>query len=254
MNRYTLTCLSQNEDHVLYVPRDASDPSRLLSDGSQFSLAYTLEPKLNVSQDDNTKDDVSELHQQHVSTRMGALAIDWCPVPLEIPTEASTILGTGHGPLKLSSPLSMELAGPFCYIESAPFETRLESVPSAPRVAIPFQVSFSILNKTGLLQKLSVVLADSSSSSSSAAAGGDGAASATVKFEQPEDHHGILIAGLVNGEITLSPFERQTLSYTALATRAGETYLPALSVTSLRYNSFVIREEHMTGRSMFILP
>ena len=242
-----MTCLSQLADHVLYKPRDSNDPSRILSDGSLFSLAYTLEPKLTGGGDDVSPGST----QQHVSTRMGALAVDWCPIPLEIPAEASTILGTGHGPLILKSPLTMELSGPACYIESAPFETRLESIPSAPRVAVPFEVCFSIHNKTGLLQKLSVVLADAASSTTTTTgAGGSGDAAPNAAGEDS----GILIAGLVNGEITLSPFERQTLSYTALATRSGETFLPALSVTSLRYNSYVIRDDHMTGRSMFVLP
>jgi hypothetical protein len=227
-----------------------------------------LEPKLLAVQkhnddvdDDDAVSAVSHHHQQqHVSTRMGALAIDWCPVSLEVPSEASTILGTGHGPLRLDVPLTMEISGPWCYIESAPFETKLVHVPSAPRVAVPFEVTFSIRNKTGLLQKLSVVLADSSSSpaaSDSHHAGNAAAAHTDHNDDDDDDHvedHGILIAGLVHGEMILSPFERQTLTYTALATRAGETFLPALSVTSLRYQSFVIHEDHMTGRSMFILP
>jgi hypothetical protein len=65
---------------------------------------------------------------------------------------------------------------------------------------------------------------------------------------------GILVSGLVHGELHLAPFETQTLCYTALATRAGKTIMPALSVSSERYRTWVVKDDPAFIQVVFVLP
>jgi hypothetical protein len=173
-----------------------------------------------------------------VSSWLGVISVDWMPSTLRLPDEAKA--GgladsiTSHGPLRLNTPPTCRFMGPPCYIENAPFETKMEKVPSALRVAVPFDVTYHIKNKTSLYQKLKVVLNDADPANIEA--------------------HGFLITGLVNGEIALGPFESHTLSYTALATRAGKIWMPQVGVSSNRYKTWVIQEAPSTRRTLFISP
>jgi hypothetical protein len=87
-------------------------------------------------------------------------------------------------------------------------------------------------------QKLSVLMGDKSS--------GDGSRSSMSE--------GILVSGLVTGDIHLAPFESQTLFYTAFATKAGKTTMPALSISCDRYETWVIKDEPESSRVVFVMP
>jgi hypothetical protein len=207
---------------ILYTPSE-NDMSRRLVERSKFGLTYTVEPRI-----------LDQYMKGSVSTRLGVIWVDWFPMPIPLPGD----LLTSHGPLRMLEPSTLKFRGPPCYIENAPFETVLESLPPSPRVATPFVMSYRISNKTGMHQKLSVLMDDQSS--------GDGSRSSVSE--------GILVSGLVNGDIYLAPFESQTLFYTALATKAGKTTMPALSISCDRYETWVIKDEPESSRVVFVMP
>lgn len=64
--------------------------------------------------------------------------------------------------------------------------------------------------------------------------------------------NGILVSGIINGEFVLGPMEDKVLRYSLLVTKIGKTVLPALSVSSLRYNSWIIRSGEED--SIYVLP
>lgn len=174
-----------------------------------------------------------------VSSSLGVVSVDWIPSTLKLPEEI-TLAGledsvAAHGPLQLTSPSTCRFMGPPCYIENAPFEATVEGLPASLRVAEPFDVVYHIKNKTSFDQKLLVQLDDSEP------AGNDSS-------------QGFLISGVVNGAISLGPFETHTLSYTALATRTGQITMPRVGVSSDRYKTWLIQEASISRRSIFILP
>lgn len=179
-----------------------------------------------------------------VSTRLGVIWVDWYPVSIALPEGMEEDVGSdmerlnAHGPLRLSEPSTLKFRGPPCYIEDAPFETVLESLPPSPRVATPFEMSYRISNKTGMQQKLSILMSDQS----------------TDERERGHISEGVLVSGLINGSITLAPFESQTLSYTALATKAGKTTMPALAISSDRYKTWLVKDRQEGSREIFVLP
>ena len=178
-----------------------------------------------------------------VSTRLGVIWVDWYPVSIPLPVDISHGAADlkrldSHGPLRLAEPTTLKFRGPPCYIENAPFETVLESLPASPRVATPFEMSYRISNKTAMQQKVSVLMSDLSSD----------------ERERGNVSEGVLVSGLIHGEITLAPFETQTLSYTALATKAGKTTMPALSISSDRYKTWLIKDQQQGSREIFVMP
>ena len=213
---------------VLFAPK-GNDSSRILTNGSRFGLSYSIQPLV--------KD---QYMKGSVSTRLGVIWVDWYPVSVPLPEDipqSDIERLQSHGPLRPSEPATLKFRGPPCYIEDAPFETVLEPLPPSPRVAVPFEMSYRISNKTGMQQKLSVLMRD--------------------QYDDRERNNvseGILVSGLVSGDITLSPFETQTLSYTALATKAGKTVMPALKISSDRYKTWVVKDEHDGSRETFVLP
>jgi hypothetical protein len=206
-----------------------SELSRVLSPSSKISLAYSVQG--------NLKDDYKK---GGITSSLGAILVDWLPSTIQLPDEvqgdgAGLDGVTAHGPLALGTPSTMSFAGPTCYIESTPFEAKLQSVSSTPKVAVPFEVNYQIKNKTKMHQTLSV-------SMNNASAGKD----------VPSD--GLLISGMINGELSLAPDEEQLLSYTVLALRAGKAALPSLRVSSARYKTWVINEDRTGNRPLYIFP
>lgn len=220
---------------VLYTP-NKNDMSRSLVKGSKFGLAYTVEPRI-----------LDKYMKGSVTARLGVLWVDWFPLSIALPDDLTVSHSgsdsnfgtlTSHGPLRMMEPPTLKFRGPPCYIENAPFETVIESLPPSPRVATPFEMSYRISNKTGMHQKLSVVMSDQSS--------GDGSRSSLSE--------GIIFSGLVHGDVHLAPFESQTLSYTALVTKAGKTTMPALLISCDRYKTWVIKDEPESSRVVFVMP
>lgn len=199
----------------------------MLTEGSKFGLTYSVEPVIR-----------EQYMKGSVSTRLGVIWVDWYPVSIPLPEGTDIERMGSHGPLRLSEPTTLKFRGPPCYIENAPFETVLVSLSPSPRVATPFEMSYRISNKTGMQQKISVLMRDLSSD----------------ERERSNISEGVLVSGLINGEITLAPFESQTLSYTALATKAGKTTMPVLSISSDRYKTWLIKDQQQGSREIFVMP
>lgn len=172
-----------------------------------------------------------------VSASLGTLSVDWSPISLEVPKQARK-LGNGgsiamHGPLKLDHPSTCRFMGPPCYIENAPFEAIMDRIPDQLEVATAFDIVYHIRNKTSLDQKLRISLKGLDPSA--------------------DESLGFIISGLVNGEISLGPFETHTLSYTALATRSGNIEVPPMCISSDRYKTWLVHEQGQ-NRTLFVAP
>lgn len=169
-----------------------------------------------------------EHKQNAVSTNMGVLCVDWAPKPLSVLPAAQAIASIQyHGPLPLNEKSTMMFRGPACYVECAPFETSVAVYPSAPLVGSPFEVVFSIVNKTFVHQQVSVSLQD-------------------------PGNVDVLVAGYVNGELQLSPQATQLLSYTVIATKVGKISVPSISIASSRYQTWLVRSSGSSD--LFVLP
>jgi hypothetical protein len=155
-----------------------------------------------------------------------------------------------HGPLPSEDTLSVQFGGPTCLLERSPFEAILVEFPSSPRVNIPFDIMYCIANKTSVHQKLTVSMSDVGVVDQEA--GSD--VNTGVSIDTNDG--GVLVSGMVSGELHLAPFESRTLDYTALATRAGKIPVPALLVSSVRHRSWVIRDARTQSdeRYFFVLP
>lgn len=209
---------------TIYAP-SKNDPSRTLTPDSRLSVAYAVVPRLRSYSKDS----------QGVKTNLGRLCVEWKPTSLPLPREALTdtaVFGSilSHGPLRLDTPASIRFSGPVCWVESAPFEAKVESAPSAPRTGVPFEVLYSIKNKTNSHQSLAVNVLDPA---------------------QWYGADGLLFSGMTHGELNLGPLETQKLSFTALASRSGKAKLPALQVSSNQFKTWVIKDTH---KDVWILP
>lgn len=165
---------------------------------------------------------------------LGLISVDWLPSSIDLPEEvrSNPIFDQvdGHGPLPLLAPLTIQFRGPPCYIENAPFKAAFQCHPSVPKASIPFEVKYSIWNKTSTHQVLSISL------------GGD------------ENDQEILVCGIMNGELRLAPNEAQNICYMAIASRPGLLQLPQVDIVSTRFNSWVVHESGENGRPVCILP
>jgi hypothetical protein len=215
------TVVDSDTIDVVYLAAP-NDPCRILSAGSVLSVSYSVLARVN----DGFK-------KGGVSGNLGALLVDWIPSGTELPYDHTAFNIPGgesiyHGPLAIGRPLTIRFPGPPCYIECAPFETELQNIVSIPRIAVPFEMTYCIGNKTAIHQTLFIRIVDS-----------------------PAE---LLLSGLVNGEVNLAPLEKKIFSYTVVPTRPGSTCLPALCVSSSRHNAWVVKEDAAQQRSIFVLP
>ena len=214
----------------LLYESDENDPSRNLNLESTLSVAWTADVAMK-----------NEYVKGSVSAPLGTISVDWFPIPLELPEEMEFARPSEttdcHGPLVLSKPSTCRFMGPPCYVERAPFHVVKDDIPASPRVAEPFKVLYHVQNKTNLHQRLDVMLNDSEPET-------DGGS-------EPD---GFLVAGVVNGTVSLGPFETKCLSYMAVPTRSGKLMMPSFRVTSDRFKSWVIRDDTPGSRSICILP
>ncbi len=134
-----------------------------------------------------------------------------------------------HGPLPLEGLPPLKRTGPIVYVEATPFEASFSTIPSIPKVAAPFEVRYSLTNKTELQQRIKVSMVETEGTS-----------------------NGMLVSGVINGEIVLGPMESKVLRYSLLVTKVGKTILPTLNVSCLRYNSWIIRGGEKD--SVYVLP
>jgi tetratricopeptide (TPR) repeat protein len=208
------------DDGTLYKG-ETNNPCRTLSIGSKISFAWMAE----VTMEDAYR-------EERLAASLGTISINWQPSSMELPEEVKVmreddVVGT-HGPLKLHTPSTCHFRGPLCYIESAPFEAKSERLPDSIQVAIPFEVTYTIKNTTPLDQDVEMLLKD-------------------------ESNESFLISGIVNKRTSLGPYESHSFSYTAIPMRVGEVDLPAISISSKRYKTWVVNEAS-ERRSIYVLP
>lgn len=176
-------------------------------------------------------------YQGSTTTSLGMLAVSWRPSPLEAPEEVklngSFAMSSCHGPLTLKEPCMSRFMAPTCFIEKAPFHTTIDNIPKSVQLAAPFYINYHIKNKTSLDQKIKVSLKE---------------------MDEKSKSSGLLLSGLITGEISLGPFETHTLLYTALPIRVGEIPFPQVCVASDRYNSWLIQETDGARRTLFVTP
>jgi len=204
--------------NILYEPKP-DDFCNKLKIGSKLKLAYTVQPEL--MPDGGSVDKSNRL--QITSTALGYISILFTPLPLYHPEKIEqdrgmNVFENNHGPLPIENLPAFKQKGPFVYVEAAPFEASFHTIPSIPKVASPFEVRYKLLNKTSLQQRIKVSM-----------------------IENEGDSIGILVSGIINGEVILGPMEEKMLRYSLLVTKIGKTILPTLNVSSLRYNSWIIR-------------
>mmetsp|Transcript_8611 Transcript_8611/g.17542 ORF Transcript_8611/g.17542 Transcript_8611/m.17542 type:complete len:275 (-) Transcript_8611:208-1032(-) len=226
--KYKLSLVSTEgaTDGTLYSKR-TGDASQVLQQGSRLGVTYNVLASLSSPDLANSK---RSDECDHVRTSLGVVTAEWAPIKLP------SIDYNVHGPLPLLNPSKIKFLGPSCYIERAPFEAKLMSFPDSPKVAVPFEVKYSIKNQTLYDQKLSLLMSE-------ARPGDNVDASDTV-----------LVSGFVCGEVQLAPLESRVLCYSALAMRSGKTPMPALSVSSLRYKSWVINDGQDKPHHFYVLP
>lgn len=174
---------------------------------------------------------MSEYRKGSVSTSLGSLAVEWLPSALPSPAEVqnhSRSTFHTHGPLSPDGPLTCVFKGPPCYVENAPFETTMKELPVSVKLSIPFEVNYLVKNKTPNDQILNVM----------------------VRAEDSGEP-GIVFFGLTKGEIAVGPHETYVLSYTALPLRAGKVNVPSVSLSSARYQTWIINQ---SATSLFVNP
>lgn len=208
------------------------DPCRILSTKSRFGVAFTVTGRLG-----------DEYRRGGISSFLGNLLVDWRPSVLALPAECEALSTfddlTAHGPLALDSPSTIRFRGPPCYIERAPFEVEAESITSSLKTAMPFDIKYTITNTTTLHQSLNIRLGGSS----------DLFEGSVAKFG------GLLLSGFTQGQITLGPLERQVVGFTVISCRPGEVVLPALQISSSRYQRWVINDGDGASRKrVYVMP
>lgn len=167
-----------------------------------------------------------------VSTFLGVISIDWSPDEIVASDDAKT-WSRPHGPLRLDTPCLSRLLGPPCYIESTPFETTTESFPDKLNVATPFSISYEITNKTAMDQKLQV----------------------SMKAKDGQDSpSSFLVAGMVEGEVSLGPYEKRSLSYMIVPTVPGVHSIPPICILSQRYKTWLVQESKDPSQTVFVSP
>ena len=224
---FALVSATTSSGKVLYQA-EPEDPCRHLQQGSKFAVSWTT--------DVNMKD---EFKKGSVSSSLGVISVDWQPTHLAVPDEVADqkVLGgiSGHGPLLLESASTCRFMGPPCYIEHAPFHAVLGSLPTCPKVAVPFDISYRIRNKTHLVQKLLIHVDEQ-------------------EVSDATELEGLILSGLVKGDVQVGPGEEYILTYSAIPTRTGTLSLPKLSIASDRHKTWIVNESLGSRRSLFVIP
>ena len=207
--------------NVMFSPKP-NDICHILRKGTKLNVSSTLRPKM-------TKED-----QNFITSSLGQVIVNWTSISLSSPPGISTNINDQfkdyHGPLSIKNSQPIRCYSPVCHIESTPFETSTKIEPPLPKVLTPFQVRYVVTNKTKQLQHLKINMRD---------------------VDKDILSSGMLVSGVLDGDISLGPKESKILRYTVLVTRVGKMSLPAMSVSSTRYKSWVIRT---TDETFFVAP
>ena len=212
------------ESSVLYEANGNEFCSKL-THGSKLKIAYTVRPKLSPV--------AKSHHGQLAPTPLGLLKISFKPLPLNVDNgpelQFEDKFPSNHGPLPIEKLPPFRQRGPVVYVEGTPFEASFSTIPSIPRVASPFEVKYNLVNTTNLQQRIKVCMNESKRRSND-----------------------MLVSGIVNGELTLGPREAKVIRYSILVSKIGKAVLPALNISSVRYNSWIIRSSQED--CIYILP
>ena len=203
--------------------------------GTKLSLSYSFTPTTNGSKS---------------RTPLGEIRASWTPAKLSLPNDVvdssdASALGDDlrHGPLAIDGVAPVTLLGPACTVVDAPFSVELTQRPSLPKVGSPFHLTYQVTNNTAKNQSLRMSMGgDDYGGGGGGGGGGEGTASS------------FLCAGKVQEEVELAPFERRACSFTLMSMVAGRTVRPAVSITSNRYQTWVVKEALTSHRQVFVMP
>uniref|UniRef100_A0A7S2LZA6 Trafficking protein particle complex subunit 11 domain-containing protein n=1 Tax=Skeletonema marinoi TaxID=267567 RepID=A0A7S2LZA6_9STRA len=221
------------EQKYLYSSADSNLFFAQSEQGSKLSLAYSITAKTSAN----------------VSGAMclGAISIGWKPAGLSLSSEMASTdgnnsmldeFGLAHGPLILSNIAPMKFYGPRCHVLDAPFKAKMLKCPSAPKVGTPFRVSYQVTNQTAKSQTLQLSMNSNQR--------GDAV---------PASNSELLIAGKMQGEAQMGPWEEKVFSFTFMSMIAGKVSRPQLSVSSGRHQTWVINESNnLSSQTLFVLP
>lgn len=217
---------------MLYSSKDSDLFFAQSKQGSKLSLAYSVTAKKSA--------------QVSGAMSLGTISLNWKPVGLTVSPEmastdgnSSTLdeFGLAHGPLIMPDIAPMRFNGPKCPVLDAPFKAKLLKCPSAPKVGTPFRVSYQVTNQTAKSQTLKLALNKSQR---------DNTTPASTDSE-------LLIAGKMQGEAQMGPWEEKVFSFTFLSTIAGRVSRPQLSISSGRHQTWVVNESSLS-QTLFVLP
>jgi len=172
----------------------------------------------------------SNLSKSPFFTRLGCVRINWKPIPFIIPQniqENDTYKGL-HGALPLSDISPIIFAGPRCYLEETPFTVKMKAISTSPKVLMPFDVEYQVVNKMDVPQKIQFQL----------------------ESMENETNRSFIVVGGGNCELYLSPRETKPMCYSMLALRSGKVTLPKLTISSELCQSWVVHG----GTETIILP
>lgn len=225
-------CADEGQSYVIYKS-ELDDPSRVLACDTRLGISYTSTVEL-------LNDDEGQV--ESASSPLGSILVDWKPSVLQLPSKVdadSDVFGAfqAHGPLALAAPSTIRFTGPLCYIERAPFEVKQKQSIEPHTVGVPFAVQYSIANTTTLHQVLRFYFIEDGGETNGLSLG----------------NSGLLMSGCKCGFLWLGPMDEQCLSFTFVASRPGQATLPALQVSSDRYQNWVINDGPK-GVPVFVFP
>ena len=217
----------QTQSNVLFSPK-ADDLCHILKQRAKFNVTFSVRPEMR-----NPNFDLESA--QYITSHLGSVLVEWTPIPIAYSESMNMIVGKGshdgyHGPLPIMDLPPIRLRCPLCYIEATPFAASLTDIKAMPKVTKPFAVNYQVTNNTSLHQKLRIAMSET---------------------DNPVDSDGILVSGLINGDIVLGPHESKVFSYTVLVTKVGKSSLPSLAISSARYKTWVINDKQV---NIFVTP
>ena len=174
--------------------------------------------------------DSSDDSQSEITTDLGSLSVKWEPLPLRLTPHNSLLKSTTtyseiHGSLPIS--VIQAFPGPTAIIRKTPFRVSLDLFPVSTRLSAPFEVRYAVSNLSKLHQQLIISVKTTSS---------------------------LLFSGIEQGSVHLGPNETTHFGYTAIPLKAGKIMLPRLNVASARHNTWVIYDNDLRKRSVFVMP
>ena len=151
-------------------------------------------------------------------------------------TVAADEFGSAHGPLSLPGLTPIIFHGPPCQVLPSLFKASLVNLPTAPKVGIPFCITYQVTNQTGESQTLvSHLKCDQTSD--------------VTFFTSPQ----LLGAGKSKDETQIGPYETKSSSFTFVSMVAGKVCIPPLALYSSRHQTWVINQT-LTPLFLFVKP